>query len=85
MRNKLVVATNKEKQVMSKKSAALVLALLVVALLTVNVAVPSLHFFLKVGTVDSMFAVGKTVGNALAQAFGGSSIIQLVGIVLFLA
>jgi hypothetical protein len=70
---------------MSKKSAATVLCLLVLALVTVNmVAMPDLAAFLKVGTMDSMYATGKTVGSALGKAFG-SSIFEFVGIVLFLA
>ena len=40
--------------------------------------------FLNVGSFDSMYATGKSVGAALAQAFGMKSL-ELVGIVLFLA
>ena len=70
---------------MSKKTAVVVILMLVATLVAVNVTVlPELAFFLKVGTVDSMFSVGKTVGGALASAFG-SSIFEFVGIVLFLA
>ncbi len=70
---------------MSKTNALVVLVLLVVALVAANtVAMPELAVFLKVGTMDSMYSVGKTVGSALATAFG-SSILEFVGIVLFLA
>ncbi len=70
---------------MSKMNAALVLCVLVVALVAANtVAMPELAVFLKVGTMDSMYSVGKTVGSALGKAFG-SSIFEFVGIVLFLA
>ena len=70
---------------MSKNKAALVLMTLVLTLVAINTAVmPNLAAFLKVGTMDSMFAVGKSVGSALASAFG-SSLFEFIGIVLFLA
>lgn len=68
-----------------KKQAAVVLTMLVLALVAVNtVAMPELHTFLKVGTMDSMYATGKTVGSALGTAFG-SPIMEFIGVVLFLA
>ncbi len=70
---------------MSKTKATLVLSTLVLTLVAMNTAIlPDLAAFLKVGTMDSMFAVGKSVGSALASAFG-SSLFEFLGIVLFLA
>ena len=70
---------------MSKTKAALVLMTLVMTLVAINtVVMPQLAFFMKVGTMSSMFSVGATVGKALATAFG-SPIFEFVGIVLFLA
>jgi hypothetical protein len=70
---------------MSKKNASAVLASLVMALVAIQtVVLPQLAFFLKVGTVDSMFSVGKSVGGALGQAFG-NSLFEFIGIILFLA
>ena len=70
---------------MSKTKAALVLMTLVMTLVAINtVMMPHLAFFMKVGTMSSMFTIGSTVGKALATAFG-SSIFEFVGIVLFLA
>lgn len=69
---------------MSKKqNAAMVLGILALALLTVGVATPDLAFFLKT-SYDSMFSIGKSVGSALASALG-MPILELVGIVLFIA
>ena len=70
---------------MSKKKATSVLSALVCTLFVLQAAVlPQLGFFLKVGSVDSMFQTGKMVRGALGQAFG-NSLFEFIGIVLFLA
>lgn len=70
---------------MSKKKATSTLTGLICTLFALNLAVlPQLGFFMKVGSVDSMFQTGKMVGGALAQAFG-NSLFEFIGIVLFLA
>ena len=70
---------------MSKINALLVLSLLVATLVAVNICVmPDLAVFLGVGTMDSMYSVGKTVGSALGDAFG-SSLFEFLGVVIFLA
>ena len=70
---------------MTKIHAALVLTLLVASLVLVNTSVmPELAVFLDVGTMDSMYSVGKSVGSALGDAFG-SSLFEFIGVVLFLA
>ncbi|MDP7034381.1 MAG: hypothetical protein QF752_07795 [Planctomycetota bacterium] len=70
---------------MSKKKAALVLSVLLCAVVLVGLATePALHYFMKVGTSQSMYATGASVGKALGSAFG-SSLFEFIGVVLFLA
>lgn len=66
-----------------KRNAAIVLGILALSLMVVGVATPDLAFFLKT-SYDSMFSIGKSVGSALASALG-MPILELVGIVLFIA
>ena len=70
---------------MSKKKAALVLTLLICAVVLVGLSSqPALHYFMKVGTSQSMYSTGASVGKALGSAFG-STLFEFIGIVLFLA
>ena len=67
----------------SKKSAAIILGLLALTMVVVGVSTPDLAYFIG-GGYDSMFEIGKTVGGALADALG-MEILELVGIILFIA
>ncbi|MBI3269373.1 MAG: hypothetical protein HYZ53_10165 [Planctomycetes bacterium] len=66
-----------------KQNAVVTLSALVVALVAVTCATPDLGYFLKTN-MDSMFAIGKTVGSALGTALG-NPIFGLLGMILFIA
>ncbi len=68
---------------MKKMNAALTLGLLALSMVAVTVGTPDLAYFMG-GSYDSMFSMGKTVGSGLASALG-MPILELVGIVLFIA
>ena len=70
---------------MTKKKATLVLAVLLLAVVTMQaVAMPSLHYFMGVGTVQSMVNTGYTIGKVIGQLFG-SKTYEFAGFVLMLA
>lgn len=66
-----------------KQKAALTLVGSVATLGLVACVTPDLGYFLG-ADMDAMYTVGKTVGSALATAFG-NPIFGLLGIVLFIA
>ncbi|MBI3269369.1 MAG: hypothetical protein HYZ53_10145 [Planctomycetes bacterium] len=66
-----------------KQQAALALTGFVASAALVVCATPDLGYFLN-ANMDSMFTVGKTVGNALATALG-NPIFGLLGMILFIA
>lgn len=68
---------------MKKMRAGLTLAGLALCLTVVGVGTPDLAYFMGTG-YDSMFEMGKSVGSALGSALG-MPILELVGIVLFIA
>lgn len=69
---------------MSKKqNAVAVLGLLGLAVLVVGVSTPDLAYFMK-SSYDTMMTMGKSVGSSLASALG-MPILELVGIILFIA
>jgi UPF0716 family protein affecting phage T7 exclusion len=68
---------------MTKKTAALLLVLLVVCFVFVGlVTTPEIGFSLN-QNLNSWFQIGQYVGQALAEAFG-NQLVLLAGIILFI-